>query len=142
MRWRAAVAYDADSTARLLEEALKALGYRWSRDVGARAADSTLLLLSMPRTVATHRFRVTAPADFVVEVYDTEPSPGALLPELEVLGVLPGSEPQVRALLAEVGKRAPRAPWRFSFRQRLAVGLLHPAFGDARRAWRAVMRDE
>lgn len=139
MRWRAPVSYDAESTARLLREALDALGYAYTRDAGTRAYEENVIALSLPRVTATHRFRVTHPGDFVVEAYDTRPSPGGLIPYLEVLGFLPESEPAVRALLTEVARRAPRPPWDFTWGQRLALGLLRSEYRTARREWQRML---
>lgn len=138
LAWRSAVSYDAASIAALVRESLDGLGYRYATGAGEKAFTENVLVVGIPRATATYRFEVEAPGAFRVDVYDTRPSPGAILPFLEVLGDEAGA-PAVRALLAEVARRAPRPPWRFTFGQRLMLGLLSPDVLRARGAWRRAL---
>ncbi|MHB8605078.1 MAG: hypothetical protein ACYDCK_07440 [Thermoplasmatota archaeon] len=132
LRWSSPLSCDARSFAALVDASLSALGWPFEVSTVERSFDETVLFVAVPRKTAALRFALAPPRAGTLDVFDARAAPGAPMPRCEARGI---DRATLSALLAEVARRAPRPPFRFTFAQRLALGFVRPEFREARRAW-------
>ncbi|MCU0799356.1 MAG: hypothetical protein MUC62_06755 [Candidatus Thermoplasmatota archaeon] len=133
--WRAAVCFDAPSTASKLREAMDALGWDYERDRGMHHFSRLYIVISMPTNSYTFRFNVKRPIKVQIDVYEERPNHSAELRFVEVKGLDRKSAPKVRELLNEFAAMLPRRPYEFFWQERFRAGLLNRHHLTARREW-------
>jgi hypothetical protein len=134
-RWRAAVCFDAPSTASKLREAMDALGWTYERDRGMHHFSRLYIVISMPTNSYTFRFMVLKPIKVQIDVYEERPNHSAELRFVEVKGLDRRNAPMVRKLLNEFASSLPRKPYAFFWQERFRAGLLNRHHLTARREW-------
>ena len=133
--WRAAVCYDAPSTASRLREAMDTLGWKYDRDRGMHHFSRLYIAISMPTNSYTFRFNVKRPVKVQVDIYEERPNHSAELRFLEVKGLDRKNASRVRELLNEFASSLPRKPYAFFWQERLRAGLLNKHHLLAKREW-------
>ena len=78
--WRAAICYDARAVAKLLREALDDLGYKYTRDKSQKHYSKLMLVIPLPQFAYVFQFIVKSPSSFIINTYDTKPTPSGVLP--------------------------------------------------------------
>jgi hypothetical protein len=121
-----------------MRESLGALGYTYTRDMAHRPFTTFMLIVPWPKFAYVFQFRVEAPSQFLVNIYDTQPTTSGNVHMMEIRGVTPSSVRGVVRLMRRFRRKLGRAPWDFDPAERMQTGYLLGEFTSARRRWRAV----
>lgn len=133
--WRAAICYDAPSTASKLREAMETLGWKYERERGLHHFARLYVVITMPTNSYTFRFNVRSPVKLRIDVYEERPNHSAELRFVELKGLNRRNAPRVRELLNEFTSSLPRKPYAFFWQERLRSGLLNRHHLLAKREW-------
>ena len=136
--WSAAVCVDARTAAGLIRESLEGLGYGYTRDMADRPFTKFMLIVPWPKFAYVFQFKVHSPSEFLVNIFDTQPTTSGNVHMIEVRGVTPSSVRGVVRLMRRFRRRLGRKPWDFDRAGRMQTGFLLSEFTSARRRWRAV----
>ena len=134
--WVSPVTFDARSFSRLLGELMDKLDYKYDTDQGEKMYSKMYHFVPLPMKFAfVHRFRVSSPAPFIIDLYGTRPNHGGMMHFVEIYDIDQANYNHILTLLEKVVENTPRPPWRFTATQRLQYGAIMPEFRKARKMW-------
>ena len=137
-KWVSPVSFSAEGLAKLMREVLEELGYSFIRDRVQKHYDRFYVIVPMFRFAYAFRYNVTKPAEFTVDMYDTQPTHSSVMPYLEIDPVNERNIEDIQRLLFLLVKKMPRKPWKFTMGQRLMHGAVMPEFRKAKKAWKKI----
>jgi hypothetical protein len=117
---------------------LEQLGWSFERKKSTRLYSRFAFIIMLPKGAYVFQFDVKKPFPLLIETWETEASPGALIAHLKVEGFTADHEDEVRRMLALYRQAVGRAPWHFTRAQRSRAGYLLPEFSRAKKAWAAL----
>ena len=135
---RAATWIPPDQLAHLVRKCLDELDYEFERSRSQKSFSKLVFVLPLPKNTYVFDFLVKKPVEFRIMIYETHPTPSAVVHFFEVHGLRERSSPHIRKLVARMVEKMPRKPWKFSFSERFRYGFLAPEYVIARRRWRAL----
>jgi hypothetical protein len=133
--WEVAVYLDAISTAKLLRAALGELNFKFSRDKTEKPFTSLMVVVPMPRFAYAFQFKIEEPSEFVINIYDTKPTPSGILHLIEVRDINEDNLNDVRKVLKQLASKMPRKPWKFYWSERFKYALAAPEYVRAKKKW-------
>ncbi len=134
--WTSPVSFDSRSFSMLIGGLLDELGYKYETDQGEKMYSKMYHFMPMPfRFAFVHKFRVTEPSKFNLDLYDTQPNHGGKMYYIEIYDIGENNHDTILELLKKVVDKAPRPPWKFTSVQRVQYGALMPEFRKAKKAW-------
>jgi hypothetical protein len=133
--WEAAVYLDAILTAKLLRSALNELDFKFSRDKTEKPFTSLMVVVPMPRFAYAFQFKIKEPSEFVINIYDTKPTPSGILHLIEVRDISENNIKDVQNVLKKLASKMPRKPWKFYWSERFKYALAAPEYVRAKKKW-------
>ncbi|UCF07627.1 MAG: hypothetical protein JSW28_08265 [Thermoplasmata archaeon] len=137
-KWKSPISFSCEGVAKVLREVLEELGYEFKRDKVQKHYDKTMVIVPLLRFAYAFRFIVEEPSEFIVDVYDTQPTHSSVMPYMEIDPVNDKNIEDIQKMLRKVAEKLPREPWQFTLGQRLMHGALMPEFRRARKAWEKI----
>ena len=137
-RWSSAISFSAQSTAMVLRSLLERMELNFRRERSERPYSQLYAIVPFPRVAYVFRFRVTAGATLIIDIYDTHPGTSGPLTYIELPGLNDGNIELARKILRGLARALPRPPWKFTWLQRFQHGLLNPDILRARKSWRSI----
>lgn len=137
-KWISPISFSSESLAKVLREILEELGYEFKRDNVQKQFDKTFIIVPLMRFSYAFRFIVEKPSEFVVDLYDTQPTHSSVMPIIEIDSVNDKNIEDIQKMLRLMVKKLPREPWKFTLGQRLMHGALMPEFRRAKKAWEKI----
>lgn len=137
-KWKSPVSFGAEGLAKLLREILEELDYEFKRDKVEKYYDKVYVVVPLFRWAYAFRFIIKKPSEFVVDVYDTQPTHSSVMPYVEIDSVNDKNIEDIQKMLQLVVEKLPREPWKFTRGQRLMHGALMPEFRKAKKAWEKI----
>jgi hypothetical protein len=134
--WHSAVCYNAVSMAKSTREILEQLGYKFERERSYKAYSKLMVVFPLPRYSYVFQFKVKEPAEFIINIYDTKPTPSGELHLLEILKINKENKKYVKNYLRTLKESLPRKPWQFFWSERLRYAIAAPEYLRAKKAWR------
>ena len=136
--WASPVSLRAVESAGAVRAALEELGWPFERTKTTRFYSKFALVIMLPKGAHVFQFHVKEGLPCLIETWETEVSPGALIAHLKVEGFPAEEEGELKRFLSLYVKAVGREPWRFTRRERGRAGYLLPEFSRARKAWGAL----
>ena len=133
--WVAAVCLDAITTAKLLRGALNGLNFKFTRDKTQKPFTSLMVVVPVPRFAYAFQFKIQDPSEFVINIYDTKPTPSGILHFIEVQNIDEANLQNVQRVLKELASKMPRKPWKFFWSERFKYALAAPEYVRAKGKW-------
>ncbi|MEE9152111.1 MAG: hypothetical protein V3U20_09815 [Thermoplasmata archaeon] len=137
-KWISPISFGSEGLAKILREILEGLGYEFKRDNFQKHFDKTFIIVPLLRFTYAFRFIVKKPSEFVVDMYDTQPTHSSTMPYIEIDSVNEKNIKDIQKMLKLMVEKLPREPWKFTRGQRLMHGALMPEFRRARKAWEKI----
>ncbi len=137
-KWVSPISFNSESCAKLLREVLEELDYKFKRDTVEKYYDKFFVIMPLFRFAYAFRFIIEKPSEFIVDLYDTQPTHSSVMPIIEIDSVNDENIEDIRKMLKLMAGKLPREPWKFTLRQRLMHGALMPEFRRARKAWEKI----
>ncbi|UCE74706.1 MAG: hypothetical protein JSV56_03120 [Methanomassiliicoccales archaeon] len=137
-KWISPISYSSEGLAKLLREILEELDYKFQRDKVEKFYDKFYVIIPLFRFAYAFRFIITEPSEFIVDVYDTQPTHSSVMPYIEIDSVNDENIEDIQKMLTLMVEKMPREPWKFTKGQRLMHGALMPEFRKARKAWEKI----
>ena len=134
--WESAVCYNAKSMAKVTRETLEELGYSFERERGYKPYSKLMVVIPLPKFSYVFQFKVTAPEQFIINLYDTAPSHSGRLHFLEIREITPENLGAVKKFLKCLAANLPRKPWKFFWSERIKYAIAAPEYLRAKKAWR------
>jgi hypothetical protein len=135
-QWHSAVCYDAKTMAKETRKTLNKLGYTYERERAYKPYSKLVVILPLPKFSYVFQFKVNSPAEFIINLYDTNPTHSGVLHLLEVLEITPENLKHVKDFLKSLSGSLPRKPWRFFWGERFQYAIAAPEYLRAKKAWR------
>ncbi len=136
--WKSPVSFNSRSMAKVTEECLQELAYKFEREDGRRHYTRFMMVMPLPQMAYVFRFVLTSPCNVEIEYYDTRPTHASTITYMEIKGLTEGNIGHVKRLLFKVVEKLPREPWKFTIGQRLQHGYFMPEFRRAKKAWESI----
>ena len=133
--WIAAVCYDSVTIAKYLRGALEDLDFKYTRDKAEKPYTKLMAIIPLPRFAYTFQFKIQESSGFVINVYDTRPTPSGILHFIEVQNIDDGNIQDVKLVLKSLAAELPRKPWKFFWMERFKYALAAPEYIRAKKAW-------
>lgn len=137
-KWISPISFSSEGLAKIMREILDELGYEFKRDNVQKQFDKVYVIVPLMRFSYAFRFIVEKPSEFVVDLYDTQPTHSSTIPYIEIDPVNDENIKDIQKMLRLMVKKLPREPWKFTKGQRLMHGALMPEFRKARKAWERI----
>lgn len=136
--WHSAICYNAKSMAKIARETLIDLGYQFDRERSYKAYSKLMIILPLPRFSYIFQFKVNAPAEFIINFYDTRPTHSGELHLIEILNITPENLRYIKGFLKALAKNLSRKPWKFFWSERFRYAIAAPEYLRAKKAWRSM----
>jgi len=137
-KWTSPISFSSEGLAKILREILDELGYEFKRDNVQKQFDKVFMVVPLMRFSYAYRFIVEKPSEFIVDLYDTQPTHSSVIPYIEIDSVNEENIKDIQKMLRLMVKKLPREPWKFTKGQRLMHGAIMPEFRKARKAWERI----
>ena len=137
-KWISPISFASDSLAKIMREILEELDYEFKRDKVQKYYDKVFMVVPLFRFAYAFRFIIEKPSEFIVDLYDTQPTHSSTMPYIEIDSVNDENIVDIQKILKLMAKKLPREPWKFTKGQRLMHGALMPEFRKARKAWEKI----
>ncbi len=137
-KWISPISFSSEGLAKILREILDELGYEFKRDNVQKQFDKVFMIVPLMRFSYAFRFIVEKPSEFIVDLYDTQPTHSSVIPYIEIDPVNEDNIKDIQKMLRLMVKKLPREPWKFTKGQRLMHGAIMPEFRKARKAWERI----
>ena len=137
-KWKSPISFGTEGLAKLLREVLEELDYKFKRDKVEKPFDKFYVIMPILRFAYAFRFNVEEPSEFMVDLYDTQPTHSSTMPYIEISYVNNENIKDIQKMLKLMVKKLPREPWKFTKSQRVMHGALMPEFRRARKAWERI----
>lgn len=137
-KWISPISFSSEGLAKILREILDELGYEFKRDNVQKQFDKVFMVVPLMRFSYAFRFIVEKPSEFIVDLYDTQPTHSSTMPYIEINPVNEENIKDIQKMLKLMVKKLPREPWKFTKGQRLMHGALMPEFRRARKEWERI----
>ncbi len=137
-KWISPISFSSEGLAKILREILDELGYEFKRDNVQKQFDKVFMVVPLMRFSYAFRFIVEKPSEFIVDLYDTQPTHSSVMPYIEIDPVNENNIKDIQKMLRLMVKKLPREPWKFTKGQRLMHGAIMPEFRKARKAWERI----
>ncbi len=137
-KWISPISFSSEGLAKILREILDELGYEFKRDNVQKQFDKVFMIVPLMRFSYAFRFIVEKPSEFIVDLYDTQPTHSSVIPYIEIDPVNENNIKDIQKMLRLMVKKLPREPWKFTKGQRLMHGAIMPEFRKARKAWERI----
>ena len=134
--WTSAVCYNSKSMAKITRETLEQLDYTFERERSYKPYSKLMVILPLPRFSYAFQFRIKAPAEFIINLYDTRPTHSGELHILELQDLTPENLEHAKKFLKSLADNLPRKPWKFFWSERFRYALAGPEYLRAKKAWR------
>ena len=134
--WHSAVCYNARSMAKVSRETLDQLGYSFIRERSYKSYSKLMVVFPLPRYSYVFQFKVTDPAKFIINFYDTKPTPSGELHLMEISEINSENLVLVKKYLKTLASNLPRKPWQFFWLERFRYALAAPEYLRSKKAWR------
>ena len=136
--WESAVCISAVESAGAIRAALEELAWPFERSKTTRFYSKFTMVIMLPKGSYVFQFKVKDGLPSLIETWETEGSPGAVIAHLKVEGFTKDQEPELKRFLELYMKAAGCEPWRFTRKTRGRAGYLLPEFTRAPKAWAAL----
>ena len=136
--WHSAVCFNAKSMAKVTRETLDQLAYTYERDRTYKPYSKLMVVLPLPQASYVFQFKVSVPAKFTINIYDTKPTHSGDLHLLEVLDITPDNLIHVKKYLKTLTDNLSRKPWQFFWGERFRYALAAPEYLKAKKAWKTM----
>lgn len=137
-KWISPISFGSEGLAKILREILDELGYEFKRDNVQKQFDKVYVIVPLMRFSYAYRFIVEKPSEFIVDLYDTQPTHSSTIPYIEINPVNEENIKDIQKMLRLMVKKLPREPWKFTKGQRLMHGAIMPEFRKAKKAWERI----
>ena len=137
-KWISPISFSSEGLAKIMREILDELGYEFKRDNVQKQFDKVYVIVPLMRFSYAFRFIVEKPSEFIVDLYDTQPTHSSTMPYIEIDPVNNENIKDIQKMLRLMVKKLPREPWKFTKGQRLMHGAIMPEFRKARKAWERI----
>ncbi|MCK5560158.1 MAG: hypothetical protein KAJ51_06175 [Thermoplasmata archaeon] len=135
-RWESAICFDARTVAKLLRSVLDELEFEFTRDKTEKPFTRLMMVVPLPRFAYAFQFKVKKPSEFIINTYDTKPTPSGVLHFIEVQNIDEGNLQYVQRVLQTLASHMPRKPWKFFWAERWRYALIGPEYLRAKGAWK------
>lgn len=113
-KWIAPISFSSEGISKILREILEELGYEFKRDKVEKYFDKIFVIVPLFRFAYAFRFIIIKPWEFIVDVYDTQPTHSSTMPYIEIDSVNDENIKDIQRMLKLMVKKLPREPWRFT----------------------------
>ena len=134
--WKSAVCYNSKNMAKIARETLDELGFEYERERSYKSYSKLMIVLPLPKFSYIFQFKISEPAQFIVNIYDTKPTHSGELHFLELIEITPDNLTHVKRFLGGLVEHMPRKPWKFFWSERLRYAVAAPEYLRAKKAWR------
>jgi hypothetical protein len=134
--WHSAVCYNSKSMAKVTRETLQELNYSFTRERSYKPYSKLMVVFPLPRFSYVFQFKVEAPASFIINIYDTNPTHSGELHLIEILDITPENQDYIKKYLKALANNIPRKPWKFFWAERFRYAIAAPEYLRAKKAWR------
>jgi hypothetical protein len=135
-KWHSAVCYNAVSMAKSTRETLDNLGFIYERERTYKPYSKLMVVFPIPKYSYVFQFKVKDPAEFIINIYDTRPTPSGELHLMEILEINSENLSNVKKFLSALVENLPRKPWQFFWSERFRYAIAAPEYLRAKKAWR------
>ncbi len=133
--WEAAICFDSLTISKLLRNVLKELEYKFTRDKTEKPFTRLMLVVPLPRFAYAFQFKICTPSEFIINIYDTKPTPSGTLHFIEVRNIDEGNIDDIKKVLQSLAANMPRKPWKFFWSERFRYAIAGPEYLRAKGAW-------
>jgi hypothetical protein len=134
--WHSAVCYNSKSMAKVTRETLEDLGYTFERERGYKSYSKLMIILPLPKFSYIFQFKISEPIQFIINLYDTNPTHSGELHMIEVHNISSENLKYVQRFLKALSENLPRKPWKFFWSERLRYAIAASEYLRAKKAWR------
>lgn len=136
--WKSITYLGAVDLSKAARNALDRLGYTYVRERSEKAYDKLVVVMPMIQRAYVFQFKILKPEPFIINVFDTKPTPSADLHHIELEGLNKQSGPHARMFLKELAKDLPDKPWKVPMKQKFRYAIMAPEYMRARDQWNAM----
>ena len=72
--WKSAVCYNSKNMAKITRETLDELGFEYERERSYKSYSKLMVVLPLPKFSYIFQFKISEPAQFIINIYDTKPT--------------------------------------------------------------------
>jgi hypothetical protein len=137
-KWISPVSFGSESLAKIMREILEELEYEFKRDRVEKFYDKIYMMVPLFRFAYAFRFKIEKPSEFIVDLYDTQPTHSSVIPYIEIDPVNDDNLEDIQKMLQLMVEKLPREPWKFTVSQRFMHGAIMPEFRKAKKAWEKI----
>ncbi len=134
--WHSAVCYNAQTMSKLSRETLELLNFKFERERSYKSYSKLMIIFPLPRYSYVFQFKVKEPSEFVLNFYDTKPTPSGELHLMEIENISDENISDIKRYLKKLASNMDRKPWQFFWSERFRYALAAPEYLRAKKAWR------